>query len=992
MVVAGAAASPSGSQHLVKLLDATLRGPVDGDLAAQCWASVDNHAQVVKTVIEWATSSHRPGISKVYTASNLLRKWSSMRINPTLAILELLDDVPTNDEVRKQMMYHLVSELCRSGHFSLPQYVQWLIARGSCHDAEEIEAATGPCSSRLLVELPIHCFSEERRRDRANLLRRAANYDVTEEADDIATALRLLQHTIGFPRQAEPAEDIHKTIPLRKLLARLKSSSMALKSAVGCELRDAMISMDQSALENNLSLPVFVAIRSVFEAISDFSMLADALRVCTRTSSIDILAACTDIINVHLLTFAAVGAAEELFDLLLERLKGLGREQGIVARPFLASLALLAAKIPSREAVSTNLQQELANSDKNSGIDACSPVSDNMVGQGSSAEAEVSEQIDKLLASGTSVDSPTMNRLFRNIIPRLEAGWGKLDESRRVFASLLSRLRAFDSHHFDKLMADWVSHIRSLPERQPLSELFPLLLSLGCLTTASMLQTASAIPLDNVNPTQSSTLYLQELLRLLIDKLPKPSPLASDETYRFQAIQASAGLEHPKLLLQLIKNAIAEYSTLKGQSPEASLPFDEKNVQYGLLTMLRLLVIVDSTSVSEALKLKDASPDGSMFVRTIVAQLLNPGEDGGADISFEQVLGFANELTMPFCQLSLNFALSVGQMQAVTGEESKQSQFDVFAKAMDSAIDAKNIMWTSMLPCLSEDITQHLKSQAYSRFFELIPSSKAEGFHQAITDEDRIQLATNLLGVIEAIISGQPPSKSGHLTSMVVDKLTDLWETLANPETDISANSTSHILQRWLPALLRFISLHSSVPEPSIVAATPGTNTTPYRPPSVNLEARARTILLLCGLLFELEARYAETSSELGQQVFDVAMLLVDALPDELKAHCAKAIIAQPQPNPSRTTTSDPRMYYLFSAQPASAAENLMLAHRDKATLPHSAAARGLGAMYGIGPTTQDKFTPFTLRRWEVLSEPTPNIGENDTSLSLGLFEAIKIQ
>ena len=39
-----------------------------------------------------------------------------------------------------------------------------------------------------------------------------------------------------------------------------------------------------------------------------------------------------------------------------------------------------------------------------------------------------------------------------------------------------------------------------------------------------------------------------------------------------------------------------------------------------------------------------------------------------------------------------------------------------------------------------------------------------------------------------------------------------------------------------------------------------------------------------------------------------------------------------------------------------------------------------------------DRFSPFVLKRWELLSEPTPNVGENDTSLSLGLFEAIKIQ
>lgn len=40
--------------------------------------------------------------------------------------------------------------------------------------------------------------------------------------------------------------------------------------------------------------------------------------------------------------------------------------------------------------------------------------------------------------------------------------------------------------------------------------------------------------------------------------------------------------------------------------------------------------------------------------------------------------------------------------------------------------------------------------------------------------------------------------------------------------------------------------------------------------------------------------------------------------------------------------------------------------------------------------TTTATTTPFPLRQWELLSEPTPNMGENDTSLSLHLFAARK--
>lgn len=45
-----------------------------------------------------------------------------------------------------------------------------------------------------------------------------------------------------------------------------------------------------------------------------------------------------------------------------------------------------------------------------------------------------------------------------------------------------------------------------------------------------------------------------------------------------------------------------------------------------------------------------------------------------------------------------------------------------------------------------------------------------------------------------------------------------------------------------------------------------------------------------------------------------------------------------------------------------------------------------------MGGAAQDtKYTPFVLRRWELMQDPTPNAGENDTSLSLQLFAARRV-
>lgn len=987
----------TGSQRVVQLLDTTIQGPRDPKLAAKCWASQSDKSELIKTTVEWATSSHRPGFGKIYVAAALIREWSSLRTESTTAILDSLDSVNVGDSTRKYMAYRLVTELVRSGHFSVPQYLQWLIARGSCHDASEIDPQVGPCSSRLLVELPVYCLPEERRRDRANLLRRAANFDVAEEARDIDTAKHIVDQMLSLGPPAEDDMSHRKPIPLRKLLNLIRNSSCTLQTALGAHLRDLIMEQGATKLNSNLSVAAFASLRAILETVADFTMLADVLVACIRMSNVAVLSACADTIHVNLNVFFAMNRAEELFDLYLEKLRIFGREHGLIARPLLSSLSALAPRMPNSEAVAKELHEELLQSDKSNAIDACSPISDNMVTQNQGVEGEVSEQIDKLLANGTSVDHPTMNRLFRNIIPLLEGGWTKCDETRRSLAALLGRLRVFDSQHFDKLMGDWLSHIRTLKDRKPLADLLPLMISLGCLPMTIVLQTAAAQS-DAADGLEmgilpSCAVYLQELLRVVLSKPPKSTPMNEEETYRFSIYQYAAKSEHSKLLLSLTRNAIMEYSDLKASHAEISTPLDDSALQKDVLDTLRLLVVLDSAAVAEALKVKELTTVAAQLVRKIVVKLLIPDAQETTSASFDQILGLANEMTMPFCQLTLNLELSLGQGSAAAPDGSALSQFDIFAQAMDKAIEARNIMWTSMLPCLSDDITQHLKSQANGRFLDLMPSTKSENLEEVALGDDRIQLAKNLLGVIEAIASGQTSVKPSHVTSILADKLSDMWDLLTTRDERVTGDVFKAVLQHWLPTLLRLMSLYSNVPEsPSPPTPALGGPGLPKPISTVNHEPRARVVLTLCAIMLDLEARPIGSNPMLEQELFDVAMLLADGLPDDLKTQCAKAVIATPIPTPSKTATSDPRVYYVLSAFPTSWADNLLFAHRDKSSLPHSAAARGLGAMYGIGPTTQEKYSTFSLRRWEVLSEPTPNVGENDTSLSMALFETIKIE
>ncbi|TFA99025.1 Mediator of RNA polymerase II transcription subunit 12 [Trichoderma ghanense] len=1009
-------ASPAaGRPQLVRLLDATLLGQIDRDLPQKCWATGDDKVDIVRTTVDWATSFYRPGLARLYVAANLIKVWSTLRINVTATILEHMDTIPAGDGARKQMVYHLVTELVRTGQFLVSQYLQWLVARGACSHPSEIDSDDAPCTTRLLVHLPIRYLTEDQKDGRANLLRRAANYSTAEEASDISNSLMCVSHTLGLPVQGDAMAG-RRPIPLRKLLPRILSSSKALQTAVGLHLRETVLRLVKSV--QPISLRMFSAIRTILEATQDFYALCDVLKLCSRTTNIEVLASCVDTVNLHLLVFYAQGGAERLFTIFFERLKAINQEQGLVSRPLLAALCFLSRRMPSRQELSKYLAHELTQSDRNNATDACSPISDNMVNPPSGADGEVSEQIEKLLASGNSIDHPTMNRLFGYIIRRLEAGWAKMDDNRRVHASLLTRLRLFDAQHFDKLMSDWVGRVRLLKSRQRLDAVFPLLIITDALPVSFLVGPASltqAPPSGDAEAaaatvpdlaTPGAVTYLQELLHLILSRLPADSDLSQEEAYRFGIYQRALQLNHYKGLLSLIRHAAVEYADLRARVGNAKLPLDDGTYRESVLDALRLLVVVHTADVTDAFSPKNIPPAGFRLIHEMISNLFQQEGHLGTPsaAAYDEILRLTNELTMPFCQIKLNMDLSISPPRPTEGEDGQpqpsSSQFDLFAKAMDRAIEAQNIMWTTMLPCLSEDISRHLQSQARSRFLALVPtsssfsSSKAPSNRQnAPANSSNLYLAEKLLGVIEAIVVGQPPPNTAQLNSVVADRLSDLVEIVVAPKDreDKTEGMLVPIIEHWLPMLLKFVLLHSVSLEPlSASVMTTSAQGKLVMPP--HHEARAHTVLALCRLFLALEALPSQlVGGGLRQQVFDVTTVLADGLPDDLRLHCAKSILLLPGTMPTLRTSSDARLHYILSVPQMSSMDALMLAHREKTATPPSTAARGMGAMYGIGPASQERLSPFVLRRWELLSEPTPNVGVNDTSLSLSLFEAIRL-
>ena len=125
LLVTNPASSQSGRQgrqHLVQLLDSTLQGTTDHDFSSKCWTSMEDKTMALQTAVQWATSPHRPGLAKVYTAARLIESWGrSFGVCATSAILDELGLLFPNDKIRKRLLIRLVGELTRAGFFLCSQ-------------------------------------------------------------------------------------------------------------------------------------------------------------------------------------------------------------------------------------------------------------------------------------------------------------------------------------------------------------------------------------------------------------------------------------------------------------------------------------------------------------------------------------------------------------------------------------------------------------------------------------------------------------------------------------------------------------------------------------------------------------------------------------------------------------------------------------------------------------------------------------------------------
>jgi mediator of RNA polymerase II transcription subunit 12 len=940
----------SPRRAVIKLLDKSLSGPFSINLPQECREIMPNLCTLTRTVLDWVTSSYRPGLAKIYVAARLLRSLNRSGIDVNEVILDFLGSGLVGQGLCKPSVYHLASELTRSGHFSVSKYVQWLIARGGIRTPADV-AKDGPCSSRLLAELPMHDSPESIVRLRRTMLSRASFF-VEQEDEEIKNQTAMVEDFLfmaGDNKDAIMAGQEHPftdgSTPQRSSLSR------SIKSEIGVWIRKKVLSYvvvhatpvhawkedKPDEVRITITLNEFNVVRGVLEEIGDLTMLADILKIITPSEDLQVLASMADTLNFHIEEFGAIGALNDLFDRLLSRFRSMADENDPTV--LLAALANLAGRLPGTESVAQQLSHELLRISRKMAADACSPVSEHIAEVLQSSESEFSDEVEKVLASGTYMETSTLKRLFQVIISRIEASWVKSPSQQRNCTTLLSRLRNFDIKQFDLLMNAWLRRFLQYPKRPSLAQVLGPLISAGCLDFKEVITTSEVIlenSTDQGNPSIASKVSF-ETLTLLLGTSNESAVMSTNDTYYLGIRRLHFQRDHPQKALSVIRRAV-ELGLPAGDYELSSLISLCRSEQ--MRTFLRHAVVSDLDTVFQGLLVplaKIPGPETSQQLVNLIEGLLDPEVGNKAHeqtlaYRIEHTLRLADDLTLPFCQLELQLIFAAEAGQWANEESSSTGCLEAFERAVDSAIASNNRSWTSIIPMLDVQIARHLCQRAERLLLQLIPSIKAEESNASVSREND-DLAEKLLFVIHATTYSMQANRNSHLASQIVEKLNDIWQIASHGTVE----SRSIIIDKWLPLMLDFITLHVSIFDNSKSSS----------------ELRSRMLLSLAALLLEL---LTCANSLLLQRIFDVALLLVDDLPEEARLYCVRSL---------KDKTSNPRMEYIFS--------------------------------YSAPPTDwlhlsqNGKLIPYPLRRWEILSEPTPIVGENDTSLSLTLFKARKV-
>ncbi len=824
---------------------------------------------------------------------------------------------------------------------------------------------------RLLFELPLygqptHILNLRR------ILLSSVGTSVAEENVAIASAKSWISKRV--PGIFIPSDHLtNQELPRRDAA----QPSQTVKSDIGRWLRQTIASHSQAGSEifpgqiegsttpgtgddakpsAIITVEQFQGVRLVLEEMEDFTILADVLKIVSVSTDDHILTAITDTTNHHFDTMAAIGAAEDLYRILLQQYtKVQGRKRA--EKSFVESLIDLGDRLPKAVQELRSLRQDLSLYEQTISAAACSPISDHMAEALQSAESTFADEIDQLLTSGTSMDKQVLSQVFQTIIKRLELSWHVTQPSIN-FAELLMRLRSFGSKTFDLLIADWLQDMLCSTSRPSLSNILPPLLCNNSITLDLVLARSAALLEGTQPPGKFVQVALDVLDLLTVDGLKYPPPMVYGR-YRFQIQQQRAMRNSASSVIPLLRAAI---NACVGEEVSCT---NARN----LITSPRVRTLIQTILTQHKETFSQISSAFSLGLSVEQVQMAIDGMVYPSDPQPSSLLGFGYQISkilrtvsdfnLPLCQLRLRTAFGTS---ARSSNNPAATLMATLLKASESSDDACMLCWPMLVSGLAADQALRVREEAEN---ELVLDVHRET-HLDLAQRKRVTEV--VASIVEATAFSITDGGSSLVLAQIADRLTGL---LSSPQlsTDqpstggFPLNETGQILEHSyisLEILLRLLVIHQST----------------MHHPKISQNTLARLLITLSILLVN---PILSSHPTLPSYIFDTLAYLTDLQTEETRSHCIRILRDQQR-------TKDPRLLFLFGYSESIENEWLQfVANPVSIALDPRATAAALTAAVAT-PTMQ----PFPLRRWEMMQDATPLVTENDTSLSLTLFGARK--
>ncbi|KAK5164339.1 RNA polymerase II mediator complex subunit [Saxophila tyrrhenica] len=911
-------------------------------LATKCEAIVSDTNVLVAALLDLSSTPYRTGTARIYLAAGIIAYLNANGHDTDAAILAFLGSATTTPTTSSGNVHRVVVDLIRQERFSVGRYLQWLISSGVVSAGDQYGCATGLLSALPTSSLPLHL--QNTRKTLMNRLKLRLDNEET-----IERAIRDFGQSIAD-------FEAHGTITSPSVEALTVSGKI---SAVNTALER----LRANVKDGGLSLCAFLVTRQLVERCGDLASLGELVSMTLTSDNTALLATSLDTTNLNAESFAAQGRLSTLFDAFVEQYMTLRSSQPL-DRYFILALTAMAQRMPGKAALLKLLADDLAICEQQTSLAVCSPASDNLIGM-QATSLEFDSDIDAVFASGNTMDDQLMQRVFMRIMDHATKSDLPTSEPVSKVGGWLSQLRSVDgSGVFDRIVQGYVrSALKGAREGAlPVGAIDSLLASgsISPITVADMAKetatprlAASILRIALSRDVSDNGLSECERYRLLLlkDRFQEEHASSLNALFRLAADSAKLDTEDSNLLDFVVKRSSTEPGSVRAF-------FDNDNLTDGAWCNA-------GRTVTAILKLDTESllPSGKMDLRSLMS--------------------IAGPLSINYCVEAIRWMRSNGSWDQEDDETLQTAMMELFGTQSE--------VLPQLLQVASEKVNLAMHEWAQGQVLSMAD-------HDNIESEDRLPSCLELLAVTNRATSKNDGTAS---VDSIAAKLKELVAQLS--DLDIFAQEGMATLERCkyrLQLLLHLCVMHvHTISDES----------------DMSKQARQNLLVALCILLVHPALQLQQ---DLIEYLFDLASALSDNLFDEPAASLRLAGLTKLPIDPRLTfilgSDSSAKDSWLALATPVHTPglqPQRMLSRQSSGHLqpPTSGGASNAGQQVQQGPgqmhpqhqrfpsqggmrmPPEVKVTPFALRRWEIMPDPTPVQGENDASLSLGLFAARKI-